>query len=209
MRAAIIALLILIPISIYASARANSGGLAQRVAELEAQVAAMEEILQFVYIETEEMDGLTGPHWIIEGVNVHVRSGSGSTNDDCRSDNPNFPHCESITGLGNLVVGYNERMRRGPPVPSEIRTGSHNLVVGEFHTYTSFAGFIAGQKNDVNGPHASVLGGRDNKANARLSTVSGGNLNEANGAAASVSGGQNRFAPDDLNWAAGDLLEPN
>lgn len=64
----------LIPFSLYASARSNSGGFAARVAQLEAQVAAMEEILQFVRVETERMDGLTGPHWIIEEANVHVRS---------------------------------------------------------------------------------------------------------------------------------------
>ena len=85
-----IALLFLIPISLYASARSNSGGLAERVAELEAQVeilaAALQEaqgILQYVRVETEEIRNLAGPHLIFEGVNVHVRSGSGDTSDGC------------------------------------------------------------------------------------------------------------------------------
>ena len=43
-------LVVLIPVA----ESAQKGGLADRVAQLEAQVAAMEEILQFVYIETEE-----------------------------------------------------------------------------------------------------------------------------------------------------------
>ncbi len=72
------------------------GGLATRVAQLEAQVAALADleakvaalevalvevqaILEFVRVESESINGLAGPHWIVEGANVHVRSGSGST----------------------------------------------------------------------------------------------------------------------------------
>jgi hypothetical protein len=210
-----VAVLILIPISLYASARSNSGGLAERVAELEAQVEVLaaalqeaQEILQFVYVETKEMDGLTGPHWIIEGANVHVRSGYGNTNEDCEEFHPDYPNCESLTGLGNLVVGYNERFPvRG--FPTEVRTGSHNLVVGEFNSYSSFAGFIAGRLNNITGAGASITGGESNKASGWLSSVSGGHGNEASGWLSSVSGGQGREAPDDYNWAAGELFESN
>ena len=194
-----------------ASARSNSGGLEQRVAELEAQVEELSAILQFVRVETEEINGLTGPHWIIEGANVHVRSGSGNTFDSCGFRDPDFPNCEILTGLGNLIAGYNERRFFGSRDSRALhfRTGSHNLVVGEFHTYTSFAGFVTGGSNAVTGDHASVTGGTDNKARGSFSSVSGGNSNVASGAAASVSGGQDREAPGDFNWAAGNLLEPN
>ena len=77
-------LVVLIP----AAESAQKDGLAARVAELEAQVAAMEEILQFVYVETEPINNLAGPHWIIEGANLHVRSGSGDTADGCPSIPP-------------------------------------------------------------------------------------------------------------------------
>ena len=195
MRILTIALLFLIPISLYASAQPNSGGLAERVAELEAQVEELSAILEFVYVETEEINGLRGPHWIIEGANVHVRSGSGSTLDGCGARDPNYPNCESLTGLGNLIVGYNEPIRpRDPPGQFNIRTGSHNLVVGKFHSYSSFAGFVAGSQNKVTGAHASV---------------SGGHRNEASGDSASVSGGQDRAALDHRNWAAGELFEEN
>jgi hypothetical protein len=183
-------------------ASAERGGLEKRVAQLEAQVAALtaalqeaQEILQFVRVETEEMDRLAGPHLIIEGANVHVRSGSGGTRDDCWPREPDYPNCETLTGLGNLIVGYNEPIRpRDPPGQFNIRTGSHNLVVGGLHSYSSFAGFVAGSQNKVTGAHASV---------------SGGYRNEASGDAASVSGGRDRVAPDDSNWAAGGLFEPN
>ncbi len=206
-------LVVLIPV-------AESGqkdGLADRVAELEAQVAAMEEILQFVYVETEEINNLAGPHWIIEGVNVHVRSGSGTTDDGCRFVHP---PCESLTGLGNVIVGYNEPSLRVQPE----RTGSHNLVLGELHSYSSFGGFVAGRFNTVSGPYASVSGGvlneasgfessvsggSGNEASGSSSSVSGGSSNRASGARSSVSGGRGREAPDRHNWAAGSLFEEN
>jgi hypothetical protein len=201
-------LLSLIPFSLYASARSNSGGLANRVTELEAQVAAMEEILQYVRVETEEMNFLAGPHWIIEGANVHVRSGGRSTSDGCASNDPDFPNCESLSGLGNLIVGYNEnRPSRGRP--PENRTGSHNLVLGRFQAYSSFGGFVAGSSNEVTGRNSSVCGGSNNKAQGSHSSVSGGHGNVASGVTASVSGGELRTAPDENNWAAGELFEEN
>jgi hypothetical protein len=209
MRAFTIALLFLIPISLYASARSNSGGLAERVAEVEAQVAAMEEVLQFVHVETEEIKSLKGPHWIIEGANVHVRSGSGNTVDNCITREPDFPNCETLTGLGNLIVGYNERLPPAGGIPRNIRTGSHNLVVGKFHSYSSFAGFVTGDSNHVTGAYASVSGGTDSVASGLFSSVSGGIFNRASGLGASVSGGEDRDAPDQSSWAAGSLLEPN
>jgi len=225
MRALTVALLFLVPFSLYASARSNSGGLAERVAELEAQVEELSAILQFVYVETEEINSLAGPHVIIEGANVHVRSGSGDTSDACDDRDPDFPNCESLTGLGNLIIGYNEKHRfGGRPEPEEVRTGSHNLVVGVDHSYSSYGGFVAGKRNAVTGESASVCGGINGKASGSYSSVSGGNINVASGLGASVSGGnrnvasglgaavsggQDREAPDYANWAAGSLFEPN
>lgn len=195
----------------------GASGVANRIAQLEAQVAAMEEILQFVHVETEEINALAGPQWIVEGANVHVRSGSGNTFDGCVFTEPDFPNCESLTGLGNLIVGYNEDVRRFPD-----RSGSHNLVVGPSHNYLSFGGLVAGLRNTINGAYAAVSGGVRNTASGDFSSVSGGNgngasgewasvsgglFNEASGVLSSVSGGLRRDAEDDFNWAAGGLLE--
>ena len=221
MRAFTLAILCLIPISIYASARSTSGGLAERVAELEAEVAELSAVLQFVYIEEEEINGVAGPHWIIEGANVHVRSGSGETSDGCPFIPAEPGLCQSLTGLGNLIVGYNERRGKssGP-----IRAGSHNLRVGDHHAYWSFGGFVAGGTNHISGPKASVCGGVSNRASGFASSVcggegnfaigvkssvSGGQGNEAIGYSSSVSGGQFRSAENDFNWAAGSLFEEN
>jgi hypothetical protein len=209
MRTVKILFLILAPIILCGYFWSSSGRLAKRVAELEAQVDELSAILEFVHVETEEILGVTGPHWIIEGANVHVRSGSGGTSDGCTGEIPGYPNCESLTGLGNLIVGYNEETPVRDQGPREIRTGSHNLVVGMNHTYSSFAGFVAGLRNKITGDSASVTGGQSNEASGHLSSVSGGNLNLASGLGASVSGGQLREAPDDLSWAAGNLFEPN
>jgi len=181
--AAVIATLVPTPI---AFAEENPG-LAHRVAELETQVAeltaALEgavELLQYVRVETGEIEGLTGPHVIAEGANVHVRSGSGSTEDGCTRDDPN---CASLTGLGNLIVGYNE------PPGTAIRTGSHTLVVGPEHRYSSFGGLVAGRENVLEGPYSSVSGGQLNLAVGPFSSVSGGQENVANGSCSWVGGG--------------------
>jgi hypothetical protein len=186
----------------------NSKGLANRVADLEEQVEELSAVLEFVYVETEEMEGLTGPHLIIEGANVHVRSGYGTTDDGCESDVSGFPNCEILTGLGNLIVGYNDRIPSRGTV-REVRTGSHNLVVGEGHSFTSFGGFVAGWSNRVIGKNSSVTGGRINTASGFSSSICGGKINVASGTASSIGGGEGRDAPGDSNWAAGNLFESN
>jgi hypothetical protein len=120
-----------------------------------------------------------GTDVIFEGCNVHIRSGAGATD-------------AAVNGLGNLIIGYNEATSL--PTPPNVRTGSHNLVVGPFHTYSSFGGFVAGQNNAVSGSSASVSGGSGHTASGRLSSVSGGTNNRATEFAASVSGGTGHTA---------------
>ena len=78
-----------------------------------------------------------------------------------------------------------------------------------FHSYTSFAGFVAGERNKITDQSVSVTGGRNNEASGYVSSVSGGHRNLASGIGASVSGGEDREAPDDFNWGAGELFEEN
>lgn len=149
-----------------------------KVAGLEARVAALEAKLAAVSYDS------TAKIFRFDGVNVQIVDGTGDT-----GGTPN--------GLGNLIVGHNEG---GQP-----RTGSHNLVIGEFHTYTSYGGLVAGLGNSITGEAASVTGGSNNtasgfsasvsggvnnKASGQLASVSGGNANAASGSSASVSGGQ-------------------
>jgi hypothetical protein len=153
--------------------------LEQAVATLQAQIETLQGLLtlaQHLRVETGVLNGLAGPHVIIEGANVHVRSGSGATRDN-----------GTPTGLGNLVVGYNEPMAGADP---SYRGGSHNLVVGPEHLYSSTGGFVAGFANGVAGESTSVAGGSDNLASGLNASVAGGVSNTASGDYANVLGGE-------------------
>ena len=137
----------------------------------------------------EFINGLIGPHVIFEGVNVHVRNISGSTD--------GYPD-----GLGNLLVGYNEE----PDNMQEwLRSGSHNLIVGPKHTYTGYGSFIAGFGNGtiIHGPYATVTGGQNNQATGLASTVSGGYSNNAGNDFSTVSGGELNRAIYDYSTVSG------
>ncbi len=150
----------------------------------EAEVETLEEeeeseeepkLEDFISIDMNPINGLPGPHIIIEGANLHIRSGSGATDDFGRV----------LYGLGNVVVGYNEY----DPTQLRARNGSHNLIVGSGHGFSSFAGLLAGYANEVNAPSSSVSGGSGNAANGWASSISGGLRNLADGDSSSVTGG--------------------
>ncbi len=159
---------------------------------LEVRVQALEDLLQYVTVEENPINGLNGPHIIITGANLHIRSGEGVT------DGAN-------TGVGNVVVGYNEEPVGG--LLANDRDGTHNLIVGPEHRYLSSGGFIAGIRNKTSAKSASVSGGLFNTASGLNSSVSGGVNNLASGIQSSVSGGGKRTAPGNFNWAAGSLFE--
>jgi hypothetical protein len=159
----------------------------------------------------ENATGLKGPHVIFTGANVHIRSGAGNT-----YAIPN--------GLGNLVIGYNEaRYDNNNNLDLTGRGGSHNLIVGVFHQYSSFGGFVAGYRNKISGQYSSVSGGFYNTASGGLASVSGGVANTASGDGSSISGGQGNMASglyssvsggqfitdgDNNGWAAGGNTTP-
>lgn len=180
-------------------------------AEYKAKLQAMESLFTCVKYDKNAL--------IFEGCNVHIRNGSGSTD--------SLPN-----GLGNLIIGYNEDQAQ-----QAMRGGSHNLVIGMEHSYSSVAGLVAGYQNVLAAPHssisggtgntvrgeaasicgglnntatgdtASIAGGFKNTASGARAHVSGGFGNEASGSAASVSGGLNRTATQEFSWRAGDLQQ--
>ena len=91
------------------------------------------------------------------GMNLQLVNGVGGT--------------ETTNGLGNLIIGYNE----GP----RIQTGSHNLVLGEGATFTSYGGLIGGDNNTLAAPDSVVFG---------LTNEAGGQFGPS-----SVLGGKNNF----------------
>jgi hypothetical protein len=114
----------------------------------------------------------TGRTLRFTGVNVQVVDGTGET------DGP-------VTGLGNLIIGYAEDSG-----DRNDRDGSHNLIVGPEHTWTSFGGLVAGFENAIRGEYSTVSGGGANVATGRRSAVHGGNANVASARYAAICGGQ-------------------
>jgi cell division protein FtsB len=129
-----------------------------------------------------------------DGVNVHIRSGSGATNGNTGSG-------PSVNGLGNIIIGYDE-IRTGD---INEKTGSHNLVVGEEHNYSSYGGLVVGFRNTVSGSYATVSGGAGNTASGAESTVSGGDSNTASSSRSTVSGGAGNTASNIQSTVSGGL----
>jgi hypothetical protein len=139
-----------------------------------AELAKLDKLLPHVnYVES----GVGGKPTIqFSGVNVQIVNGEGKT--------------ASVNGEGNLVIGYDEN-------PSQhAQTGSHDLILGEEQTFTSFGGIDAGWDSTIGAPWATVTGGEFNKATGEYASVSGGDLNAASGEWAAISGGA-------LNTASG------
>ena len=154
------------PIPIIAALQTQLESLTARVDTLEAENQALKTQLACVS-NTSDSNNL-----YFDGCDVHVRNGAGQT--------------DSNNGKGNLIVGYNKV--RLPESISD-KTGSHNLVIGDMHNYTSFGGVVAGLRNTINGQWASVIGGTSNIAEGNVSSVTGGQYNSAPGGAATVGGG--------------------
>jgi len=114
----------------------------------------------------------------LTGVNLQLVSGSGST------DGP-------INGRGNLVIGYNsDDLGDG----TDVHSGSHNLVIGDDHSYTSYDGLVGGLDNEISAPGATVLTGNQNTASSSFAAVTTGGANTADSLYASVTGGYQNHA---------------
>src|SRR5262249_22206582 len=121
------------------------GGNGVSLPQLVTRVIALEVKTQFMTANHE------GKYTKFTGCNVYVQSGSGSTDDNTSSGG-------SLTGLGNLIIGYNAPQGN----PWDIRTGSHNLILGDYNNYSSYGGLVAGSYNTVSGAYASISGGAFN-----------------------------------------------
>ena len=153
----------------------------------------LRKILQHVeYIEVDDGLGNMIPTIRFHGANVQIVSGSGSTDG-------------VVDGAGNLIVGYNEL--RPAPEPND-RSGSHNLVLGKEHNFSSFGGLVAGRNNTLSARYTSVSGGRSNTASGVQSSVGGGYGNTASGRNSSISGGDTNMASGEMSSISGGAVSP-
>lgn len=183
----------------------NCGNQNAKIAALEAKNAQLDARIAALEVLTQDMsrreDPNTGAMTVrFSAVNLQVVDGTGDT-------------VGPVNGLGNLIVGYNERRGGG-----DNRTGSHNFIVGYRNNYASFGGLVSGHVNAVTGAFASITGGFGNVASGMASSVTGGNANSATGMASTVSGGLGNLSNGDgatigggssivlssfLGWSAG------
>ena len=131
-------------------------------------------------------------------MNVQLDNGGGTTYGEAN-------------GLGNLILGYNEeegghRNAEGALMAGELRTGSHNLVLGAGHSYASNGGLLGGYNNSAFGQGASLLGGQASLASGAWSSVLGGLDNRAMGSNTCISGGHSNTASGDRASVSGGLL---
>jgi hypothetical protein len=176
------------------------------------------------YVTFEIANGY--PTALFRGVNVQIVNGTGDT--------------QSVNGMGNLIVGYNrpgngsftcslgsaatepECTAGGGLWAQSHKTGSHNIVGGDFNSYSSWGGLVLGFENTLSAPYAAVIAGARNRASASFASISGGSYNTASGIYSAVSGGfsnravgdfsgvgggSNRTAPSAHDWAAGALTQ--
>lgn len=177
------------------------------ISDLQAQVAELQQKLHYVSTDT------TTNTMVFSGVNVQIQNGMGATNG-------NSGLAEYIkgptNGLGNLILGYNEASIRsicsdgtiavdlsnlaqaqsdcetgGGIWAANQRNGSHNMIIGSRHNYTSHGALIAGHDNSVNNRWGSIVGGNSNIASGAFANISGGLNNIASGAASHISSGYN------------------
>jgi hypothetical protein len=139
-------------------------------------------IAPYVSLNAAAMNGVKGPNIVFKGTNVHVMSSTSETD---------------ASGLGNLIVGWDNNPTS---TPSGYRSGTNNLVVGDYNTFPGNADLIAGIANTVGGQYSSITGGSDNATTTDYASVSGGQHNTVTGNWSSVSGGENNTASG--NWAS-------
>ncbi|HET8898549.1 MAG TPA: hypothetical protein VFN09_07270 [Rhodanobacteraceae bacterium] len=175
-------------------------------------VAAINNVVELLQVSHTDGAGNTAvyPTVRFHDVNVQVVNGSGVTD-----GTPN--------GLGNLIIGYNasdpdyerefcsdgyynasEPTCSGHGVwASDQRSGSHNLVLGDYNAYTRYGGIVAGDYNVINGGYASVTGGTSNLASGSRSVVSGGVENTVSIYDASICGGKHNTVTGEFGTVCG------
>lgn len=160
---------------------------------IEGQQQQIEDLENYIS-QLQQYISVTNNTVLIEGANLQVSSGSGSTDG-------------VVNGRGNIIVGYDEN-------DGNDKSGSHNIILGKASTYSSFGGLVSGFKNELSGSYcsvfgqensatgeyASILGGKNNNASGWWSVVLGGSDNLSYASLTSVVGGQSNFAAQ--NWSS-------
>ena len=108
-----------------------------------------------------------------------------STNTAALAGKAELP-CATQVGTDVFFEGWNVHVRSGSGATWGTGTqyagtvnGLGNLIVGPYHSYPSYGGFIAGKSNTASGVYSSVSAGFGSEASGEGSSVSGGQNNHA------------------------------
>jgi hypothetical protein len=153
--------------------------LQQEVAELRQQLASQQQQLSalrplaalapFITVDLNPEEGVRGPNIVFHGANVHILA--------IPLPGPTYPSAAVIAeynGLGNLIIGEDLNSEYHPPFP---RTGTNNLVIGQYNGWTGTNCIVGGMDNEAAGDGNLVLG-YWNKINAYRSAILGGVSND-------------------------------
>ena len=207
---------------INALSMANSA-LVSRVSSLETELGlANAKIAAIESNSALDLDGLvtvddSGSHTtvLMTGVNLQVVNGDGST--------------DSVNGVGNIIVGYNVPGFFLEPDPeggfeycsdgqyinqadcefnggvwaNSHKSGSHNVIIGDNHNYSQYAGLVVGANNAIRAPNSAVSGGHRNQVTAEHASISGGRDNYATAVFATVAGGFDNWATANFAHVSG------
>lgn len=144
------------------------------VTTLKTEMLAVQNKTQFMSVNNKTT--------LFTGCNLQVVNGLGATNGN-PSDPLNTSNDYVTNGLGNIIIGYNYSY-------GQKETGSHNLILGDENSYSSYGGIVSGLTNTINGAYSSVYGGQYNHSNGDLSVVSGGYQNDSVGVSSTIIGGE-------------------
>ena len=148
------------------------------LAAAEVRITALEALLMGVTRSAGPPDTL-----VFTGMNLQVVNGTGATD--------GLPN-----GVGNVIIGYDVNS-------GDDKSGSHNLVIGDGHTYASHSGVVTGLNNTLSDAVAFVGGGFGNTAGALRSFVGGGSGNTAGNVNSFVGGGNRNTASDPHAFVGG------
>ncbi len=131
----------------------------QRVSDSENVVGGLTDTVGVMQTSLTNLQFLTSP-LAFDGTILELRGANFQINDGALgSGSPN--------GLGNLILGHNRDMG------GDIQTGSHNLVIGDGHSFRGFAGLVSGQNNSLMADNSAIIGGSDNGISTNLSSIIG------------------------------------
>jgi hypothetical protein len=146
--------------------------LQSEIVQLQQQLAALRPLAAlapFVYVDLNPESGVRGPNIVFHGANVHILA--------IPLPGPTYPSAAVIAeynGLGNLIIGEDLNSEYHPPFP---RTGTNNLVIGQYNGWTSTNSIVGGMDNTVDGDGNLVLG-YWNKLSGDRSAILGGSGND-------------------------------